>query len=103
MARLSIIKRGSTNYTIGATQLVSVTGQTVEELNVGDNNQFIYFKNGIPEYSTINKGSDTKLIFIRNGIIEESTGMAGTANWPVYLYGGTISECSDIDEGEGTW
>ena len=102
MARLSIIKRGSTNYTIGATELVSVNGTTTTNLNSGSNIQFVYFSEGKPAASNFSSNRNG-LIYFYSGNIFQSTDSIGNANWPVYVYAGTISECSDIDEGEGTW
>ena len=82
MARLSIIKKGTTNYTLGATELVSVSGTTVTPFSAGSSVQPVYFYNGTPRvlYATVGSGS-----------------------WPIYMYNGQLSECSEIDEGEGTW
>lgn len=102
MARLSIIKRGTTNYTLGATELVSVNGTRVTSLDAGSNTQFVYFSEGKPVASNLTTSSG-KLIYLYSGNIFESSDMIGAFNWPVYVYGGQIQECNEIDEGEGTW
>lgn len=79
MARLSIIKRGTTNYTLGATELVLVNGTRVTSLDAGSNTQFVYFSEGKPVTSNLTTSS-RKLIYFYSGNIFESTDMIGTAN-----------------------
>ena len=79
MARLSIIKRGTTNYTLGATELVSVNGTTTKNLNSGSNIQFVYFSEGKPVATNFSSSSNG-LIYFYSGNIFQSTDNIGTAN-----------------------
>lgn len=72
-----------------ATKLVSTN--SLNGLSIGNDQQLIYFNNGIPQVSNSNIGANNKPVYLNNGAITAINGTIGADEQFVYLNNGNIT------------